>query len=104
MKDSHTRLRDWEALLEDIDYVWLDRAKDTLTPKLKEILESTLSTELESIRKEIEGLEVKYPELMDYVAMVEKARANGKYDDMYDNGFKAAKSEVNLLLSNRIQK
>lgn len=90
MKDSHTRLRDWEALLEDIDYVWLDRAKDTLTPKLKEILESTFSTELESIRKEIESLGT--------------GLANDKTDTDYEKGYYGCKEDILKALSNRIQK
>lgn len=33
--------------------------------------------------------EVDYPETMEYVEMVKKAGENGKYDDMYDNGWNA---------------
>lgn len=39
-----------------------------------------------------------YPETMAYVDMVKKASENGKYDDMYDNGWNAYQSEVNKLL------
>lgn len=42
-----------------------------------------------------------YPETMEYVRMVKSAHDNGKYDDMYENGWKACDDQWRALLAEK---
>ncbi len=123
MKDSHTRLRDWEA---EFDELWNREFPQykTLNGDFKQFIRSTLSTELESIRREIEAMKkcvfesdgekhCCYNGCEGTVENCRKCRRdicdnekcpNGKSDNNYCKFYNEAIDEVLKLLSNRIQK
>ena len=104
MKDSHTRLRDWEELFDKkFTYVGrnqIDQLEQQLVPyisieKVKQFIRSHFSTELESIRKEVEEFKKEeYVEMSKGVMCAVKGAS----------GYNEALTDISKLLSNRIQK
>lgn len=65
---------------------------------------SRLEAQRENMAEKALGMKPSFPEVMQYVAMVEKASKNGKYDEMYKNGYNAALEDLSASIRSNDEK